>query len=321
MTLPQAPFIDISHPNTSFFGQYLLQSGVVTDRQLLEGLSLQERRNQLLGELALARGYLSTHQIQETAREQKKLDLPFGVIALRKKYLSPKQLDDLLFSQVVTTTHIGEALVDLGHLPADRLGRLLNDYMQLEQDRHREIVADLRKIPEQQVIIAGIEALHRAFLRFTGSPMTIMDLAARSTSARSWIFQIWLETVDGARIAMTTSLTERSALQIAARLAGSETDIRCHLRCQGRNRLFFTIVKRYIVRLLQKQGVQVARSGMCTGNVDACPHLLEAHVPDWTERFRIQMNSPVGLIETRFFLSGWKQSAMAPQPEIHRPAT
>ena len=297
----------VTNPNPIFFGQYLLQAGIITEAQLQEALALQERYNQLLGELAFSRGYLSEDQIQETTREQKLLDLPFGVIALRKNFLTPKQLDDLLFSQIVATTHIGEALVELGHLTASDLGRLLSAYNLHEEDRQRKIEAGLRSLPQSSVIVAGIEALHRTFLRFAHSPTTIAGLNKPPLTDLSWTFLVWLETIDGAMVAMTTSLSEHNALKIAAKLAISETDVHCGLRCQGRNRLFFTIVKRYFAHLLKKQGIQVAQAGMRKGDVAASPRSASPLPPNRREDVRVQMVSPVGPIEALFFLSDWKR--------------
>ncbi|WP_028571903.1 hypothetical protein [Desulfonatronum lacustre] len=303
-----------ANPNPIFFGQYLLQAGIITEAQLQEALALQERHNQLLGELALSRGYLSEDQIQETTREQKLLDLPFGVIALRKNFLTPKQLDDLLFSQIVATTHIGEALVELGHLTASDLGRLLNAYNLHAEDRQRKIEAGLRSLPQSSVIVAGIEALHRTFLRFAHSPTTIAGLNKPPLTDLSWTFLVWLETIDGTWVAMATSLSERNALKIAAKLAVSEADVHCDLRCQGRNRLFFTIVKRYFVHLLNKQGIQVAQAGMRKGDIDASPRLSSTLPPEGRQDVRVQLVSPVGPIEARFFLSGWKQPVADAEP-------
>ena len=307
-----------TNPNPIFFGQYLLQAEIITEAQLQEALALQERHNQLLGQLALSRGYLNEDQIRETTREQKLLDLPFGVIALRKKFLTPKQLDDLLFSQIVATTLIGEALVELGHLPASDLGRLLKEYNLHEEGRQRGIEARLRALPDSLVVIAGTEALHRAFLRFAHSPTTIVGLDGPPLTDLSWTFLVWLETFDGARVAMTTSLSERNALKIAAKLAVCEADIFCGLRCQGRNKLFFTIVKRYFAHLLKKQGIQVAQAGMRKGEVDASPRLSSALPPERRQDVRVQLVSPVGPIEARFFLYGWKRPAADAETELTR---
>ncbi|TVQ95941.1 MAG: hypothetical protein EA399_16835 [Desulfovibrionales bacterium] len=296
-----------SPSNAIFFGQYLLQAGIISEAQLQEALLFQEQHNQLLGELALARGYLTKGQAQEAANEQKTLDLPFGVIALSKSYLSPKQLDDLLFSQVVATTHIGEALVELGHLPAADLSRLLQTFNLTELDRHREIQAQLHALPQSVVVTAGIEALHRAFLRFTHSPMNIVAVNGPPTMNLTWTFLVWLETADGSWLAMTTSLSEHNALKVASKLAISQADVQCDLRCQGRNRLFFTIVKRYLMQLLKKKGVQVTQAGICKGGITASPRHSKATSPEPTEDVRMQLVSPVGPIAVRFFLSGWSQ--------------
>lgn len=281
-------------PETLFFGQFLVRSGVVTESQLQDALSFQEQHNQLLGQLAVSRGYLTEAQVLDATREQKRLDLPLGVIAMRKGYLNARQLDDLLFSQIIATVHIGEALVERGHLKASDLARMLNEFNMKEQERQQLIASRIRNLPNSTFISAGIESLHRAFLRFAHAPTTIVSTHGSCTAQFNWNFQVWMQLGTGTTIQMITGLNEKNALKIASRMAVSDEDVHCCQRCLGRNNLFFTIVKRYFQALLTNQNHVVVKSGMRKAGSDMS-------FPQ-TEEACIQLASPVGPIEARFFI-------------------
>lgn len=295
MTEEYDNLIDTETVDTAFFGQYLLQSGVITEDQLQESLALQARHNQKLGEMAVDRGYLSEAQVEEVTRDQKLLDLPLGVIATRKGYLSPEQLDDLLFSQIVDTIHVGEALVELGHVPASDLARLLNTFNTHDRDRQRLIEEKLRHLPHSSLIVAGIESLQRAFLRIAQKPTTIVSVYGSFATESTWTFLVWMQMESGTFIHMAASLTENNALSIAASLAPHRKKTDCDQCCLGWNNLFFTIVKRYYRALLLKENLKVVRSG--AGRAQA------GWEPRPTEDACVTLASPVGLIQVRFFFT------------------
>lgn len=278
-----------------FFGHYLLQAGKITDDQLQEALDFQEEHNQKLGELAVSLGYLTAAQAALAAMEQKNQDLPLGVILLRKGFISPRQLDDLLFTQIVSTTHVGEALVELNHLAPQDLARLLNEFNAEEQARQRLIAENLDHLPGSSLVRAGIEALHRAFLRFAHSPTTVLAVGETCVARMDWTFLVWVELQNRPGIQMTVNLSEKNAMRIGAKLAPSERHMHCTLRCLGRNNLFFTIVKRYLVILLARQGHAALRSGMRKGSVPNDGHR--------TADACVRLASPVGLIVVRFIFS------------------
>jgi hypothetical protein len=283
-----------------FFGQYLVHLGAITQETLQQALDFQRQKNQLLGELAISKGYLNQDQVRQVIAEQQRLDLPMGVIALRKGWLKARQLDDLLFAQVVATTHVGEALVELEYLAPAELAAYLNDFNTQEKNREALIAETFGRLSHSSLITAGIEALNKAFSRFAHEPTTIVSIGASCASHYKWSFAIHLELNDASDIWMEVSLSEQNALNIATSLAVSEHDALCDLRCLGRNNLFFTIVKRYFAMDIQDAGKSVMTAKLVKAN--RFTPRADQSCRDANE-LCVLLASPVGIIQVHFFLS------------------
>ncbi len=102
----------------TFFGQYLVNHGLINTRQLSEALTVVTERNQLVGSLAVQGGYLTDPQVEEIHREQRRADKYFGEIAAERGWMTTEQVDTLLGHQRNLNVRIGDILVELGY--ADR---------------------------------------------------------------------------------------------------------------------------------------------------------------------------------------------------------
>lgn len=263
MTCPSdSPLFD-PLPQKIFFGQYLVQRGMISQVQLQEALALQERRNQLVGTLAAARGYMREEQIRETIRRQKTLDLPFGTVAARLGFLSPRQLDDLLFTQNVHTTHVGEALMELGHLSNEAFSRMLQDYNQDEKLRLQEIDRIMESTAHADILAAGIQAMQRGFARFTREPIKILPGFESPGPDFAWMLTLSFTLSTQRIIELNIHLTHEDALRIARKFAHVASPAFCDPRCLGRNLLFFTFIKRYLRTSLTNFGYEVVTASVC----------------------------------------------------------
>lgn len=116
-----------------FFGQFLLRRGELDEGQLLQALRLMEELNQTLGELAVEREFATEADCRRVNGEQKRKDLPFGELAMQMGILNQVELEELLQVQQRTRVDLSKALVELGHIPDDRV-RALHDEWKSEQD-------------------------------------------------------------------------------------------------------------------------------------------------------------------------------------------
>ena len=108
-----------------FFGQYLIEQGVVDSDQIRAALKLMDGENRSLGELAEAGGILTAEEAAKVNAQQRYCDIPFGELAVEMGLLSGEQVEYLVGFQEQTRLRIGQALVRLGFLPNERLVQLL----------------------------------------------------------------------------------------------------------------------------------------------------------------------------------------------------
>jgi len=108
-----------------FFGQFLIEQGVVDSDQIRAALELMDAENRSLGELAEAGGILTAEEAAKVNAQQRYCDIPFGELAVEMGLLSEEQVEYLVGFQEQTRLRIGQALVRLGFLPNERLLKLL----------------------------------------------------------------------------------------------------------------------------------------------------------------------------------------------------
>ncbi len=138
--------------NATFFGQFLLDHGVVTREQLNEAIAFQKENNALLGSLALKKGFLTRDQVRDIVRTQEHYYEKFGEIARKKKYLSDDQVRELLQAQGENHVFLGEALTGRNYLDIKELTRQLNKFDQNIRQKETSLQAILESLDEQHVL-------------------------------------------------------------------------------------------------------------------------------------------------------------------------
>jgi len=113
---------------SQYFGNYLLNTNMVTAEQLKDVLALQKSVHVKLGVLALNLGYMNSMQVQEVHQQQMKQDKRFGEIAIELGYLTEQQLLTLLSSQKQGHLQLSQALIDKKYLTLTELENALISY-------------------------------------------------------------------------------------------------------------------------------------------------------------------------------------------------
>ncbi len=111
-----------------FFGQFLVEKGLITREKLLKALELQQATNLKFGEMAHAMGLLSSVDIDRIHRLQHTEDLRFGDAAQKLGLLTSEQVQQVVTRQSNSYLYIGHALVEVGALNPDQLERHLADF-------------------------------------------------------------------------------------------------------------------------------------------------------------------------------------------------
>ncbi|WP_462325713.1 hypothetical protein [Desulfoplanes sp.] len=143
--------------NATFFGQFLLDHGLVSQEQLDEAISFQKENNSLLGSLALNKGFLTREQVLDIVREQQHSHEKFGELATARGYLSDGQVRDLLASQGQNHVFLGEALTRRQYLDIKELNRQLNLFNRKIQQNESSLRAILESLDGRHVFCCAYE--------------------------------------------------------------------------------------------------------------------------------------------------------------------
>lgn len=135
-----------------FFGQFLLEKGVISSAQLLRALDVQRTSNPALGELAVARGMLTEAQALTVNERQRREDRRFGDIAQAMGLLTDVEVGQLLDEQKSRRKLFGEILVEEGFLTRDALEAELREHAGERDDAMRSL----------ELMLAGHHAGRRA---------------------------------------------------------------------------------------------------------------------------------------------------------------
>ncbi|KAF0221742.1 MAG: hypothetical protein FD174_73 [Geobacteraceae bacterium] len=111
-----------------FFGQYLVEKGVVTRETLLKAVELQESVNLSFGDIALSMEFLSRQDIERVNQAQRSEDLRFGDMAVKLGLLTQERMQQVLTKQKNGHLYIGEALVKVGGLDEAELIQYLAEF-------------------------------------------------------------------------------------------------------------------------------------------------------------------------------------------------
>jgi hypothetical protein len=93
-------------------GELLVESGLLTEVQLMEALEVQKRDRRLLGEIIIDRGYATRERLEALLAHQYGSTL--GEILIDKGYLTFEQLKEALAEQGSYMKSLGEILIDKG---------------------------------------------------------------------------------------------------------------------------------------------------------------------------------------------------------------
>lgn len=111
-----------------YFGQYLLNKGILRPEQLSEAIVHEHSVKIKLGVLAINSGFMNALQVESVHALQKSQDKKFGELALEMGCLTVGQLEELLEVQRNRQMSLSQAIVDLGFLDLAMLEQVLEDY-------------------------------------------------------------------------------------------------------------------------------------------------------------------------------------------------
>ncbi len=120
-----------------FFGEYLVEKGVLTVEQLQAALYVQICRGLLFGEVAVEKGKLNHKQLEKARKIQasnEHNDKKIGQIAELLGYLSNDDINEVLVCQNNSQRKLGDILIEQKMVSSEELNGYLSDFHALKED-------------------------------------------------------------------------------------------------------------------------------------------------------------------------------------------
>lgn len=174
---------------TQFFGNYLLEKGVISTEQLLNALREQSKVHLKLGTLAIHEGYMTAEEVDNVIILQTHQDRKFGELAIEEGYLTEAQVNDLLNSQKPDYLLLGQVLIEQGILNNMQFENILIEYQSdnelYEQDsssfqkqKFDDIIRGMGLFTDEQQearLVEYLQLLLTDLIRFIGNDFTILS--------------------------------------------------------------------------------------------------------------------------------------------------
>lgn len=196
-----------------FFGQYLIEQGVITQAALLEAIKQQETTNRKIGEVILEMGLMTEGDIDRVHLAQRNEDIRFGDKAVAMGLISMEDLQRALTRQRNSHLYIGEALVKIGGLKEEDLAEYLKRFKQDQQPYQIERVEIPADIPNQPLWEMTADLTYKMLARVAN--MSFRPGACRkieSLPANSMIAEIGLSGDISARYLLSVTPSSRKTI-------------------------------------------------------------------------------------------------------------
>jgi len=211
--------------SVKFFGQFLLERGVIGRQVLLDALKLQDDRNLRLGAYAVRRGYLTEAQAEAVNKSQLTEDKRFGELAAEMGLLTEEQVEELLVLQHNDYLLLGEALYEMGALDRPVLERELRAF---KEDQARYLVDDVIFPPgtkEASLLAVPVDLTAKMLSRLVGITCKIGEGEREQRRPVDRLLSVSVQFSGGLDAAYTLSVSHDIAADIARHVLGDESGL------------------------------------------------------------------------------------------------
>ncbi|GBE37836.1 MAG TPA: hypothetical protein ENG95_02930 [Nitrospirae bacterium] len=150
-----------------FFGQYLLEKGLILPRQLMQAVKYQAEKNLRFGQYAVAKGYLTEKDVEKIQNQQKSVDKRFGEIAQDLNILTRAQVEEILTMQKNDHKLLGRVLVKKELLTSEVVEREL---VLFKEDQSKYDLGDIVAPPgvrNPEIVREIVDLSHKMLQRMT----------------------------------------------------------------------------------------------------------------------------------------------------------
>lgn len=158
-----------------FFGQFLLERGVVSRESVIKAVELQDSVNLKFGETAVEMRFLTEKDIKRIHDAQRTEDLMLGDIAVKLGMMTKDQIAQVLEHQRKSHLRIGEALVQVGALTAEELPRYLEAFHADQAKYATSQILIPAEVPNSEIWEICADLTAKMFIRVVGVQCRLGD--------------------------------------------------------------------------------------------------------------------------------------------------
>ncbi len=166
--------------SNKFFGQYLLERGIISKNQLLHTIDLQKASHLTLGQIAINKGYLNAEDAKKINIQQQRKDERFGALAVSMGFMISRQISEVFIAQQNDRKFFGELLVEQAILSKSVLIKHLEEHSEIKKLSALQLDATIYAHPHGKLIADTINTTVRLFLRIIKMNVQVSELVAES---------------------------------------------------------------------------------------------------------------------------------------------
>lgn len=148
-----------------FFGEFLLEKGLITREALEQVLAIQKESRFKLGELAVSLNLLTKKDAKRINLKQQSQNKRFGDIAIELGLLNQQQVESLFINQQEKRRYLGDILVEQNLFSQQQLEQQLKAHELAQQQAFQSMQQVVEQHKLGRLILGAIEMSNNIFLR------------------------------------------------------------------------------------------------------------------------------------------------------------
>mgnify|MGYP000279349552 CR=1 FL=1 len=151
--------------SNKFFGQFLLEKGLINKTQLLTAIDIQKIANPTLGQIAIQKGYLSESTASKVNAEQQRTDNRFGDLSVSMGFMTEEQVEEVFQTQKKGRKFFGEILVEQEFLSQETVAAELAKHAKEKEALVIEFDEAITSHPYAELLSGTLDIVSKMFLR------------------------------------------------------------------------------------------------------------------------------------------------------------
>ncbi len=208
-----------------FFGEFLLDQGLIDQEILNDVLVIQQECNLMLGEIAVSSGLLTQQQAENINQKQQNENKRFGEIAEDLSLLSHQQISDLLKQQKEQKKYFGDILIDLGILDSEQLAKQLRLHEYELNSAYQTMLKSIELHPLANYLTEAIDTTNRLFLRVIHEKSKFSQLLEKNNTLPCYevVCQISMG-IAGRAVVITMACNQKTATLVASKFTQQDIE-------------------------------------------------------------------------------------------------